>query len=456
MKSSLKKENWKLIVLTFALFFLSTLPAKAVKCEGECRSSEIDQPNGCAVNPKSTCTIRDGSECTVVKNFSSHSHFIPAKVGKRDWTNFKSKHNKQTFEISECAPVEAIPDAACGASSKNPQDCICESYSLSTGATSKETVKLDHKMMCSMKLGTFGVKLTYKCEWKGCEPQTFGSEAPPEGSLNYCAFITDRDCATESQWRSCSCSGKGLLIEKRCDGSKVRQRSTLSQTCEDFETDPPECTASTWAPNPADTCIGEYVTQTSNCATTRSVQGTKSCACTESSWAPDPADTCSTENVAQTSNCGTTRTVKGTKSCAPEPELCPTSGTCQCTINKSGKIDTEYCGENISKADCNAQVGATLGGGKVTKVMYACPNKPKPDCRCAHPMGWSVAQLTCLEYPNPPKNQFTYTEHKAGDRVTVKSNYCAFGSCYGTLTYECMADGECKYRSYTCQSGQEP
>lgn len=94
------------------LLVLMSLDVSALTCEGDCTESEISQQNGCSIYPTGTCNIRTGNECTSVKNHTAWSHFIPGKVGKKDWTAFKEKSNKQHFSIGACGTTNT--NQVCG------------------------------------------------------------------------------------------------------------------------------------------------------------------------------------------------------------------------------------------------------------------------------------------------------------------------------------------------------
>jgi hypothetical protein len=132
-----------------------------------------------------------------------------------------------------CAPV-------CDAYTTAP----CECYFMWTnpGAIESEGMGSLTSAACEAKVNSRrGSTSYYKCEWNGCNGKTFGEDpwTPPTGPTNYCDEAPSTPCSGTTDWYDCSCSGKTLMVQKRCDGSAVRKKSYLSSGCEDFGEDSP-------------------------------------------------------------------------------------------------------------------------------------------------------------------------------------------------------------------------
>ncbi len=105
--------------------------------------------------------------------------------------------------------------------------------------------------------------------------------------------------------------------------------------------------------------------------------------CTPTSWAPDPSTVCSGQSFTQTSNCGTTRVSTGTKSCPPpaQPAIGNFDGVNASTCSVTGwAFDPDASSQSI---DVHVYRDASaFSGGSILAVCSA--NTSRPDVNSAH------------------------------------------------------------------------
>lgn len=345
----------KIFVSILFIQLLVSSTTLAITCDGACFPSEEGQTHGCLINPQGTCNIRTEDSCTIVKNNSGNSYFIPGKPQKPDWGNFKNRSNKEVFAFSECAPSN------------------CNETCTSIGA---------------VRVNDYTNKVEL-CE-AGCwaERDVLAYCLPPaqvkDNDDEYVRFKQDRSVQKVA----------GSACE-RSQASKISQEDDHTKKFTDqgikFDDNWKKCKNNT------------------NCELATPYVATPPTTPPPTTTTPPPS---------------------------PGPDKCNGNGVCECITNKNGNVDSNTCGEGISKAACDDMVGKN----GVTRVAYACAGATTPGTKVA-----TAQELdACAVSPGTPCAPIGYTS------PNVDSCGCSNG--YSISLY-CDANGTAQFRHKTAVQG---